>query len=287
MSVVPFKKETIVISFSGGRTSGFMWNWLVENMSHIYNFVVVYCNTGLEHENTLKFVDQCDKHFNMNLVWIEAVVDHRKNKGTSFKVVTYETASRNGEPMEDVIKKYGLPNRTYIHCTRETKLQPLEAYKRSIGIGGARNAVGIRFDEFHRVTNNQQVLYPLATMAKITKPEVLDFWKKMPFDLDLAEHDGNCKGCYKKSDKKLKMTAEENPSYFDFWKDMEEKHGNVITKDEEYKRIIFRHNRTAFEVQNNLNMPDSLSDKEECAEECGSVISEYISKEANRNLFVQ
>lgn len=44
------KKETIVVSFSGGRTSRFMCWFLQTYMSHLYDFVYIYANTCQEHE---------------------------------------------------------------------------------------------------------------------------------------------------------------------------------------------------------------------------------------------
>ncbi len=287
MTARMIEKETIIVSFSGGRTSGYMCKWLIENMSWLYNFIFVFANTGREHENTLKFVDQCDKYFNLSLVWLEAVVTPTKGEATSYKIVNYETADRKGKPFEEMIRKYGLANKSYPHCTRELKLQPIETYKESIGLKECRNAVGIRYDEFHRVKNNKALIYPLATIIKTSKKDVLEFWEKMPFDLELEEHYGNCVECFKKSDKKLKMIADENPHYFDFTIEMEEKYSNVITNEDAGIRKIYRHQRTAFEVRNNINLPESLTEKEECAEECGSVISDYISKEAQYNLFAQ
>jgi len=101
-------KKVMQISFSGGRTSGFMTKWLIDNKSDEYDFIVTFANTGLEDERTLDFVNNCDKYFGFNTVWLEADVKHGERKGTQFKVVTYESASRNGEPFEEVIKKYGI-----------------------------------------------------------------------------------------------------------------------------------------------------------------------------------
>lgn len=185
------KKETIVVSFSGGRTSGFMCWYLQNYLNHIYNFVYIYANTGQEHEKTLEFVNNVDKLFNLNLIWVEAKVNEGR-KGTSYTIVDFETASRNGEPFEEVIKKYGLPNKYFIHCTRELKLNPIHKWMADNGYKGCRQALGIRFDEFRRVKNDKGYIFPLATIGKFSKEDVLSFWKQQPFDLDLPEHYGNC-----------------------------------------------------------------------------------------------
>ena len=97
-------KEKMIVNFSGGRTSGYMTKMLLDNYSHLFEFIVVFANTGMEHPKTLEFVNNCDKYFGFGTIWIEADVVHEKNKGTKHKVVTYESCSRNGEPFEEVIK---------------------------------------------------------------------------------------------------------------------------------------------------------------------------------------
>jgi len=278
-------KETIIVSFSGGRTSAYMCWWLQQNMSHLYDFIYVYANTGLEHQKTLEFVHNVDRFLNLNLVWLEAVVSIEKGKGTRHKIVDFYSACRDGEVFEEMIKKYGLPNQTYMHCTRELKLNPIASYKASVGLKDNREAIGIRFDEFQRVKNNPRLIYPLATIGKITKQDVLKFWKKQPFDLDLPEYLGNCVGCFKKSNVKLDLIAKTEPQYFEFFIDMENKYFNVITENETTQRFIYRGYKTAKQIQD--EGADVDNDIEECPEECGSVISEYASQEACGNLFVE
>lgn len=147
-------KEKYQISFSGGRTSAYMTKMLIDSLSDRYEFIVTFANTGLEHEKTLEFVNNCDKHFGFNTVWLEADVQHGKRLGTKHKIVSFQTASRNGEPFEEVIKKYGIPNKAYPHCTRELKLQVMQSYLKSIGINHKNilTAIGIREDETRRVS---------------------------------------------------------------------------------------------------------------------------------------
>jgi hypothetical protein len=269
------KKETIIVSFSGGRTSAYMSWWLKTYMSWLYDFKFVYANTGQEHPKTLEFVNNVDKYLELNLVWVEAVIHHEERKGTTHKVVNYETADRDGIVFEDMIKKYGLPNQNFIHCTRELKLRPIHHWMKVNGYKDCRQALGIRYDEYRRVKNDKAYIFPLATICRATKEDVLDFWSKQPFDLDLPEHLGNCTWCYKKSDKKLQMVRNSNPKFFDFPLAMEEKYSLVkcaSKPDGIEPRKIFRHNRTAYDVLNDLNLPDNATLLDECAEECGSVI---------------
>ena len=68
-------KKKLCVSFSGGETSGYMAQYLKKHKQDEYDMVFVFANTGSENEETLKFVDQCDKAFNLNVVWVEAVIN--------------------------------------------------------------------------------------------------------------------------------------------------------------------------------------------------------------------
>lgn len=272
------KKDKIVVAFSGGRTSAFMSKWLKDNMSHLYDFHFVYANTGLEHEKTLEFVDKVDKFLNLNLVWIEA--DIKDGRNASYTITNFENACRDNKLFKDMCRIYGLPNQNYPHCTRELKNRPIRKYAVEIFGYNYRIALGIRHDEMKkRLKVREDAIYPLATIGKFTKEDVLDFWSKQPFDLEIPEHLGNCKTCFKKSDKKLQMVAEEIPEAFDEIIKLENEFSFLKSKSENEPRKMFRHFRTAYEVKNNLNLPKSMKEIDECAEECGSVISDYESVE--------
>lgn len=239
--------QRVVGSFSGGRTSGELMALL---KAQYPDLLVLFVNTAQEDPRTLQFVDQCDKHFGLNVVWLEAVVDPRPRKGTSFRIVTYETASRAGEPFEAMIAKYGLPNKNYPHCTRELKLRPMEAYMRHLGWerGSWVTAVGIRADELDRQRADAKevgLVYPLIDLG-ITKEDVLAFWHNQPFDLYLPEHLGNCVWCWKKSDRKLMTVAVNYMDVFDFPLAVEELYAEAGAG--EGPRRLFRGQRTAREV---------------------------------------
>lgn len=238
-------KQRLFVSVSGGRTSGYMAKRLKDEYSREFEMVFGIANTGQEWEETLLFADRCDKEWGLNLVWLEAVVHHGEKVGTTHREVTFETASRNGEPFEEVIKKYGIPCKAYPHCTRELKLQPIRSYLNSIGwkTGTHLTAVGIRADEPRRIRKDAKkagIIYPLFDLFPTTKPEINDWWEEQPFNLRLEEHQGNCKWCWKKSTKKLVRIAQESPEVFEFPSRMEEMYGLAGHNVDGTKRVFFR-----------------------------------------------
>lgn len=251
------KKETLFVSFSGGRTSAYMCWWLINNKSDEFDFIFVFANTGQEHEKTLIFVDMCDKIFGLNLFWVEAVVDPRKGKGIRHKIVSFETASRNGRPFEDYIKKEGIPNAAYPQCSHRLKTLPMESLRRSLGFKSKHlTAIGIRSDEIDRMSidaiKRKEVVYPLIKWHPITKAEIRHWWAEQDFDLDIPEHMGNCVTCWKKSDRKLMTIAKQEPHRFDFFREMEENYKMAGAGDD--PRVFFRDHRTVddiFEKANN------------------------------------
>lgn len=244
-------KETLFVSFSGGRTSAYMCWWLLNNKADQYEFVFVFANTGLEHEKTLDFVDKVDKWLGLNLVWLEAVVNMEQGKGIRHKVVNFENVSRNGEPFESVIKKYGIPNAALPQCTERLKVEVMQSHKRSLGFKSKhKTAVGIRADEIDRVNHKAlesgAIIYPLAFDAPISKEEIRHWWAGQDFDLEIPEHLGNCVTCWKKSFRKLMTIAKNEPERFDFFNRMELEYGAV--KADKHKRVFFRGERSVDDI---------------------------------------
>ena len=259
--------KNLLVSFSGGETSAFMAQWLNKHYEEFgyENIVFVFANTGLENEETLEFVERCDKHFKLNIQWVEADVIHEYKKGTKYTRTDFDNASRNGEPFEQMISKYGIPNQANPQCTRELKGAPIMAFGK-VWFNGEKyhTAIGIRKDEIDRMNADAKKLgfvYPLiqSDMIPASKPMVNLYWRSMPFRLELKGYQGNCKTCWKKSDKKLYQIAKENPQAFDFMKKMELKYGNFSPPQRIEKWIkegkvvpkditFFRNNRSAIQM---------------------------------------
>lgn len=253
-------KSKLLISFSGGETSAYMTQWCLNYWKDVYNMVVVFANTGEENEETLEFIKKCDDILGFNTVWVEAVV-HECRKGTTHKIVDFESASRDGEPFEEVISKYGIPNQAYPHCTRELKTQPITSYvKNDEKWEDYYTAIGIRVDEVDRVDpkrKEKKFLYPLAEHHRCTKQHINKYWSEMPFRVELKGYQGNCKACWKKSDRKLFTIAKENPEAFDNMHKWEKMFENYVkdgrSNDTKPPFRFFRHGRTVKEIIDTAN----------------------------------
>lgn len=235
------------VSASGGRTSMMMARLIQLTWPEV-DIPFVFANTGQEHPRTLEFVRECEEHWDMPIVWVEAVVHHGQRKGCSPKVVDFDTADRRGDVFEEVIRKYGLPSQSYPHCTRELKVNPMWGYIRHhLGMEGSISAVGIRGDEPKRLNlNDPRIVYPMAHWWPHTKQEVLDWWKRQPFDLGLEEREGNCLWCWQKADSKHAANLTANPEWYDFPRRMEASYSRV--KAPEKPRKVFRHSRSTAEL---------------------------------------
>ena len=142
--------KNIFCSVSAGYSSVMMAIMLPEWFPD-HNIINVMANTSKEREESLEFMDKCDKHYNLNLVWVEAQFNE-KGIGVTPSVVTYENLKCNGEIFEQGIKKLGIPNKENKWCNRDMKLEALRKYADSIfGKNDYSVAVGIRADEMDRV----------------------------------------------------------------------------------------------------------------------------------------
>ncbi|WP_167571988.1 phosphoadenosine phosphosulfate reductase family protein [Aquimarina algiphila] len=255
------KIATLLISFSGGRTSAFMTKFILEHPKYKhFKKVIVFANTGKEREETLDFINECDIRWDLNVVWIEPVVNPQMGVGTSFRVVNYETANRDGQPFETAISKYGIPNIARPYCTRELKLVPIKKYMQSLGLKKWVSAIGIRYDERHRInpvtSRKENKIYPLAQDLKCNKTFIRNWWKNQDFDLKLKDYEGNCDLCYKKSERKLLTIAKEQPQLVEWWDHME-------TKYEGGEYSFFRNHTTAKELAKKAYSTDFIEATDE------------------------
>jgi 3'-phosphoadenosine 5'-phosphosulfate sulfotransferase (PAPS reductase)/FAD synthetase len=295
------QKTKIFLSFSGGRTSAYMVEMMLLLYSDQYEFVVTFANTGQEHDATLEFIRQCDQRWGGIVVWLEAVVNPEKNKGTRHTVVCYETATRWHEthentPFSQVIAKYGIPGMMAPQiCTRELKGAVMRSHKRDIEKQDKAKyftAIGIRTDEASRLMGEAdkskfRVVYPLMDWFPTDKGDVLDYWEEQEFDLQIPEHLGNCVTCWKKSDTKLVKIAKEQPEFFGFFEKMEKMHPQTNNKEGYRDRLFFRRHRKVQDLMDMaalidvVNITDDAADVGGCSESCEAASPEMFDFEDN------
>lgn len=276
----PFRiKAPAIISFSGGRTSGYMlWRILQSNNGKLPEGVhCIFANTGKEMQQTLDFVRDCSKFWNVEITWIE--YDDKEIAKSRWKIVDYDSASRKGEPFEQIIsrKKY-LPNSLARFCTSELKVIPIKRYAQQVlGFEEWDMIIGFRADEPRRVAKlsnpTKEPFDRLAPLAKVgvTAEDVVNFWKTMPFDLQLPSIDGktvggNCDMCFLKGASKIKSLIQSSPEAVDWWIEQEsriksDKYVDGFAKFRtDRKSYIFLKQEALSEVQCNINTDDELTE---------------------------
>jgi len=290
--------KTVLVSISGGRTSGYMARWMQQNPDKVaeilgedsIEIVYVFANTGMEHPDTLRFLNDIDVKFGLGIVWVEGVTQHNVRVSTKHRVVDYESAYTYDQwtdvnhPFHSFIMKYGIPNVKALACTREMKLNPIHSYMASLGLKKMKDyytAIGIREDESRRVSARagvENVIYPLIDMNPADKEDILEWWGQYDWDLNIPEWLGNCVGCYKKSYKKLKAVWHDFPEAFEFTAGMEKTYPRVgaeFTKyDDAVDRTFFRMNATtpklleSFEHGGDHASYINVMDDAGCSESC-------------------
>lgn len=223
----------LLISFSGGRTSAYMMWWIYNEWPDRdkWEKIAVFANTGKEAAGTLDFVDECSVAWGIPVVWVEGYPSE-KGKGwkVEHKVVTYETASRNGEPFAAMISRLGIPSSAAPFCSDQLKKNAILSYLKSIGWGEHTKALGIRADEPKRLANSKKkknVIYPFAHLYPVKNTDVIAWWERQDFNLEIHPDEGNCDGCWKKSFSVLYRIAQRNPELFSWWQEMTDKFGSA------------------------------------------------------------
>lgn len=230
MSVSPYTLPdgNVLISFSGGRTSGYMLHEILAANDGLPNRAkVTFANTGREMPATLDFVHECGKRWGVHITWLEYT---RRNKKVGFQIVNHNNAARDGEPFKAALEQPKiLPNVHRRFCTQELKVKTIKRFLVKEGWKKWTQCIGIRADEKRRVKTSTEKRwdnwYPLND-ANATKQTVMEFWNNQPFDLRLwgangSTPKGNCDGCFLKSEATLAMMWREHPKRMQWWADIE------------------------------------------------------------------
>lgn len=249
----------VQIAFSGGRTSGYMLHRILEANGGLPERVkAIFTNTGREMPETLDFVAECGDRWGIKIIWLEYV------EGRSWQVVGHNSAARNGEPFDAVIRDRGtLPNPLARFCSSELKRFTADRFIRDhLGWVSYAKALGFRADEARRASKprdrGMSHWFPLID-AGVSRFDVVEWWSRQSFDLRLPVVRGrsvlgNCDGCFLKSEKFLAQLAVDFPERAIWWERWERKAADLPNVkmgafSEKYRR---EHLRQFIERQGNL-----------------------------------
>jgi hypothetical protein len=232
------------VSFSGGRTSGYMLKYIIDAYGGSLpdDVIPVFANTGKEREETLQFVQECSNRWGVRVRWVEW-----RDTPAGFEEVGNNSASRVGEPFRALIEKKGMPpNWQARFCTQFLKVKTMTAFMSSMGYepGSYFEVIGLRYDEGHRVfkmlarndSDGRKCVAPIAR-AKDTLVEVSEFWNAQPFDLGLRPGEGNCDLCFLKGKRLLKALIRERPESVKWWIDAEQSVNGFFSKRDSYDEL--------------------------------------------------
>lgn len=233
-----------IINFSGGRTSAYMLKIILDEHDGILpdNYIVCFQNTGKEDEGTLQFINECSVRWNIYINWIEYFRDDDGKAGV--KDVTFGTASRKGEPFEQLIfggKNPYLPNQDHRICTIQLKLRTVKRWMVNQGFKKWHHMVGIRSDEQRRISKTKdpriKPFYPLIE-NNIYLSDITEYWKNSDFDLQLSNPAmGNCTGCFLKSEKTRAWICKNKPEDRDWWLMMEKQANATFIKGRSWAEL--------------------------------------------------
>lgn len=196
--------------------------------------IVLFTDTGWEHEKTYKFIN-----------------DFEANEGIPVTRISYEHIKSPGLTGFDALanwKNY-LPNRTQRVCTNELKIKTAKRYLRQLGIRRFENFIGFRFDEQDRILNRKQQFknvfdkFPLNDL-KVTKEMVNQYWLSKPYTLEIPSILGNCDLCFIKGKVNIIKILGLYPELADKWIRAEETASNrrgsktAFFKDITYRELL-------------------------------------------------
>lgn len=201
-----------LVSFSGGRTSAYMLRHVLDAWEGSLpdDVFVVFADTHKERPETYEFVDDCAREWGVEI--------HRVERPGGFEQL--------------ITDKNYLPNPVTRFCTTELKIRPMRDFMRERGFEHWDNVVGIRADEARRARKllagehkqRWDHVFPMLE-AGVTEDDVMAFWRRQSFDLQLRQHEGNCDLCFLKGTDKRLAILSERPDLADWWIEQEERIG--------------------------------------------------------------
>ena len=212
-------RKKIVCAVSGGRSSAYC-AYLVQNSPKYADCdkYYVFCNTGQERPETIKFLSDMVYYWGIPLIMLEGVYSTVKGVGVGFKIVDFDSLNMSSEPLrgallqKNKLTNVGMFNSGLPFCSDYTKKRVTDAWARSVlGSTDYIKCVGFRKEDmpkritFAEITADNSRIFPLIT--DFDRPQGLQdltaFFASQPFQLGLHYNYTNCTMCWQKTEKQL------------------------------------------------------------------------------------
>jgi hypothetical protein len=233
----------ILCSVSGGSTSAMM-AYVIKNSIKYKNDNIVYAfaNTSRESPETIQFLLDIMKYWNIKIYFIEGVYSLKLGKGVGHRIVHPDKLQMQGLIYyKSILHKNkgvfsGLPFQFAPYCSEMLKVLPLRSFAKEYFKGKPYvTAIGFRAEDmpkrisFPEIKEIKNKIYPLITdfQKPINLIDVYKFFETQPFKLNLDKKRGNCLICWKKPENVLLQILKNDDFSSIFEKKLELKFGNT------------------------------------------------------------
>lgn len=206
-----------VASWSGGKDSTFMVDQILRNGDPLD--VIVFSNTGYEFKQMYKYIDTVKEFWEIRY-GVKVVI---LNRGEAGRDIWEKWAEGNFIRGQHEGKPRGFPFSIGMSwCTRELKIKPFDNYlEEEYGKDTViKRYVGIAYDEQNRITEEENILYPINEW-KLSEKEVEDTLVEREMHNPLYNHFGRT-GCYLCPKQNLKSLFKLWKFYPEEWNEMKD-----------------------------------------------------------------
>lgn len=250
----------------------------------------VFMDTGAEHPKTYEFIRNVDAHLGLSLTCLRGEFSPTMGVGVRAVEVSIDDIGPDLGPIRSLCQKYGTPTVKTPWCTSRMKEIVHDKWcNKAFGPGRFVTWIGVRADEPMRLGRmGASPLHRfLAEIDDAAKADVLDYWSRMPFDLEIPEWLGNCVFCVKKSSLKLAVAARDEPEMAANWARMLAEAPDRLKRHGLTSENVYRGHRTLAQVcgmYENATRDELASrvrstratDANSCSESCEVFVGEQL-----------
>jgi 3'-phosphoadenosine 5'-phosphosulfate sulfotransferase (PAPS reductase)/FAD synthetase len=235
--------NNLMVTISGGRSSAMMARHIQTNEKYAdFKKVFVFCNTGMERPETIDFLKNIEKFWQIEITKIEGVYSNDLGTGVKYKIVDWDNLNMTADPFSKMIEHKnkgifsGMPNKDAPYCSENLKTMPAKKLCDDIfGVNNYKIAIGFRKEDmpkrisFAEIKEDKKRIFPLLTdfITPVSQLDLNKFFNEQPFKLELHGKYGNCELCWKKSDENLIENILFGTRFIDWFKNEEKKINSV------------------------------------------------------------